>query len=200
MSQYSILSTAYAPPPIYFRQIALFEGSKIEAHENYQKQSFRNRCIILSSSGLQPLIIPTKHGNSLHIRDIEIETKENWQKKHWKSIETCYGTAPYFTFYRDYFETQFNKPSRYLFEWNLEIIMIFCSIFRMNPPELTEVWQLENPDASDFRNSLHPKKEINNSCKNYPSTFIVNAKEQAYLSSFDLLFNMGPDAIEVMKF
>lgn len=49
MSHFLLLSTAYAPPPIYFRQLKIQEDSRIEAHENYQKQSFRNRCIILSS-------------------------------------------------------------------------------------------------------------------------------------------------------
>jgi len=195
MSHYSVLSTAYAPPPIYFRQLLIQEDSKVEAYENYQKQSFRNRCIILSSSGLQSLTIPVKHGNSMLIRDIEIETKEHWQKKHWRSIETCYGTSPYFTYYRDYFEKQFEKHVRFLFDWNFEILTIFCSIFQIEPPGLTEIWQLETFDAIDLRNTIHPKKAIDNSLKIYPSTFIVKPLEQPYLSSFDLLFNMGPDSL-----
>jgi hypothetical protein len=194
MSHFSLLSTAYAPPPIYFRQLKIQENSRIEAHENYQKQSFRNRCIILSSSGLQSLSIPIKHGKSLLIRDIEIETKEQWQKKHWKSIQTCYGTSPYFIFYRDYFEQRFTKSDRFLFDWNFEILTIFCSIFKIEPPIFTDNWQPETQDAIDFRNTIHPKKQIDNSVKIYPSTFNVNSSNQAYLSSFDLLFNLGPDS------
>lgn len=198
MLQYCLLSTAYAPPPLYFHQIAVHENSKIEAHENYQKQSFRNRCIILSSNGLQSLTIPTKHGNSLFIRDIEIETRENWQKKHWKSIETCYGTSPYFTFYRDYFEPLFNKPCQFLFDWNIEIINTFCAVFKITTPKLTETWNQEYIDVDDCRNSIHPKRALENTLRIYPSTFPVNAQEQVYLSSFDLLFNLGPDAVGLL--
>ncbi|MFN7015353.1 MAG: WbqC family protein, partial [Bacteroidia bacterium] len=40
---------------------------------------------------------PIKHGDSLKIKEIEIDYKDTWQKKHWKSLLTCYNSSPYFT-------------------------------------------------------------------------------------------------------
>ena len=42
-----LLSTAYFPPAEYFSLLAAAENVEIEKHENYLKQTYRNRCMIL---------------------------------------------------------------------------------------------------------------------------------------------------------
>jgi hypothetical protein len=190
----TVLSTAYAPPACYFSSMKSAQKTWLEAHENYQKQSFRNRCNILSSSGVQTLIIPIKHGNSLKIKEIEIEYKDTWQKKHWKSLLTCYNSSPYFTYYRDDFETLYAHNFRFLFDWNLAILEVFSRHFNVRQPTCTEDWQKEYPNSNDLREVIHPKKTIIPLNRLYDTTFDVEAPEQAYLSAFDLLFNAGPDS------
>ena len=68
-----LLSTAYFPPVEYFAKIA--EGFSlspdsvkpsviyIEACENYQKQSYRNRCRFYAENGVQNLTFPIIHEN-----------------------------------------------------------------------------------------------------------------------------------------
>ncbi len=55
-----ILSTAYFPPVSYFYYINNCENIFIEKHEHYQKQSIRNHTIILSSQGIQKIIVQIK--------------------------------------------------------------------------------------------------------------------------------------------
>ena len=55
-----LLSTAYLPPVEYFAAIAKYGGALLEACENYQKQSYRNRCTILTANGKMNLNIQLK--------------------------------------------------------------------------------------------------------------------------------------------
>ena len=82
-----LLSTAYFPPVSYFAAIAQeMEGlirqgvsrknilptplsssvMYIEACENYQKQSYRNRCRFYGADGVQTLSFPILHSNGTH--------------------------------------------------------------------------------------------------------------------------------------
>ena len=75
--------------------------------ENYPKGSFRNRCYIVSSQGLLRLSIPLvggKHAGQKYT-EVKIDQQENWQKKHWQSIGTCYGSAPFFHHYAEKLRT-----------------------------------------------------------------------------------------------
>jgi hypothetical protein len=80
--------------------------------ENYPKGSFRNRCHIVSSQGLLRLSIPLvggKHAGQKYT-EVKIDQKENWQKKHWQSIGTCYGSAPFFHHYAEKLRTIYDRP------------------------------------------------------------------------------------------
>jgi hypothetical protein len=91
--------------------------------ENYPKGSFRNRCHIVSSQGLLRLSIPLvggKHAGQKYT-EVKIDQKENWQKKHWQSLCTCYGSAPFFHHYADKLQAIYNRPFMYLWEWNLSL-------------------------------------------------------------------------------
>ncbi len=74
-SQLSILSTAYWPPVQYFAHIAAAGTVLLEQHENYQKQSYRNRCMIYAANGPTPLIIPVVKlpGGKMPVRDVRID-------------------------------------------------------------------------------------------------------------------------------
>lgn len=51
-----LLSTAYFPPIEYFAAIARYSVVFMENAENYVKQSYRNRCRILTSNGVEDLL------------------------------------------------------------------------------------------------------------------------------------------------
>lgn len=191
----SLFSIAYAPPIIYFHFLKKANSSKIEAFENYQKQSFRNRCIILSAQGKQSLQIPIQHKQSKLIRDIEISYSENWQTQHWKSLKTCYNSSPYFEHYDYLIQPILEKKEKYLFDYNLNLLELLIDFLALELPELTSEW-IGNPiDIIDLRDQIHPKKKIEVELNYYPSSFDVSIENKEHLSIFDLLFNQGPDSI-----
>ena len=72
-----LLTTAYLPPVSYFVAIAQSDSAVIEVGENYQKQSYRSRCNILTSNGVQKLSIPIRRGGEEFTHSIPIDKVAN---------------------------------------------------------------------------------------------------------------------------
>ncbi len=101
-----VLSTAYFPPVEYFVAIANCGGASIERHEVYQKQSWRNRCSILTANGPMSLNIPVKRGGAGHshkipIAEVRIDYTDKWVRLHERAIDSAYMNSPFFEYYRD---------------------------------------------------------------------------------------------------
>jgi len=93
----------YNPSIAYFQQVIRAESLLIEKEEHYIKQSYRNRCRILTAHGPKNLAIPVKKGNQkTKISELEIDYSQNWINVHWRSIRSAYGSAPFFAYYSDY--------------------------------------------------------------------------------------------------
>lgn len=193
----------YNPPQAYFRHLLQADGILLEAHENYTKQSYRNRCHILTAQGVQALSIPILKGNSqqkTRITEIEIDYSHNWQKIHWRTIQAAYGRAPYFEFYSDYLQAVYARQPKYLFDLNMDLLRLYLKLLKLNKPlALTEFYTSDAAaDVLDLRNKLHPK--IN------PDNLHVKAYTQVFgkhfvpdLSILDLLFTQGPASIMYLQ-
>ena len=97
-----LLSTAYFPPIAYFCAIKQYGSVYIEQYENFGKQSYRNRCEIMTANGVIPLTVPVAKANSKTcIKDLKIVYQTNWQKLHYKGIESAYKNSPYYEYYID---------------------------------------------------------------------------------------------------
>jgi len=203
-----ILSTAYLPPIQYFSKIIAYQEVLIEAHETYFKQSFRNRSIILSSNGPLSIIIPVikTNGNNTLIREIEIDYSTNWQKNHWKAIESAYRTSAYYEFVSDLLMPFYSMREKYLFDFNSKItaeIIKFLGITThlLNSNEFIKSYP-EN--IYDFRKSIHPKPQYQSSdlffnpCK-YFQVFSDRFIFCPNLSIIDLLFNEGLNSIKILE-
>jgi len=196
-----ILSTAYLPPLEYWAAIMQYSELVIEAHENYQKQSYRNRCRILGPNGIQDLNIPiAKSGEKkTPIAEVQIYDDALWQKIHWKSIETAYNSSPFFLYYADYFEDLYKQKQRGLFDFNKGIIESIFEILELNQKlSFTESYIKDYDDATDLRDGIHPKKKtaFQEQCKNTPYIQVFSERHGFIpnLSILDLIFNMGPEA------
>ena len=90
--------------PPYFGPISCWKqiiNSNIlwEVHQNYIKQTFRNRTFIHSANGLQILTIPVKHSKiKFSMLDAKIDNSIAWQKNHWRSIQSAYSSSPFLNF------------------------------------------------------------------------------------------------------
>lgn len=202
----AVFSTAYFPPVQYFSKISNCEFVYIEKNENFIKQTFRNRCNILSANGLLPLSIPVNRNEKMKIRitDLKIDYSTIWQKIHFKSIESAYKSSPFYDYYIDEFLPFFKKKYTFLYDFNLEIInVIFKNVNQdIKIIETEDFINIGDKNFTDFRYSISPKIK-----KNYPE--ISDLKyHQVFgekfgfvtdLSILDLLFNLGPETSEYLN-
>jgi len=199
-----ILSTAYFPPIEYFAHISQSKKFLIEEYENYNKQSFRNRCYISGSNQLMPLSIPIARGQA-RIRDIQISYHNNWNLVHWKSIKSYYNNSPFFLYYRDDIEPFLFNKYKFLLDLNNEILDKIMELILLNlQKDATKSFHKCYPDIVDLRYSIHPK--INKTDKifsiefpEYHQVFETKFGFIPNLSILDLLFNEGPNTLSYLR-
>ena len=116
MNQKCILPISYAGPVLYYSLLAKNKSILIEKHENFPKQSIRNRCEIYGANGKIVLSVPVIRGRThkVRIKDLEISYDTDWQKQHFKSIESAYRHSPYYEYYIDYIAEFYSKKIKFL--------------------------------------------------------------------------------------
>ena len=201
-----ILSTAYLAPIQYFSKILKFDTSIIELHENYVKQSFRNRCNIYGANGLQTLSIPIKKNTKpkILIKDIKISYEKNWQKNHWKAIKSAYGSSPFYEYFIDDFAPFYNKKFTFLIDFNNEIQQVVLDLLEIDTNITYTNSFKKNYDIKDFRETINPKKRLAKPdeefvCFEYYQVFAEKHGFIPNLSIIDLLFNEGTNAVEILN-
>ena len=215
-----LLTSAYCPPIEYFAAIASefsLQGESVvpaevvlEASENYQKQSYRNRCTILSSQGPLDLSFPIVHINGTHngipIREVLVDYKNNWLLNHKRAIESAYYSSAYFEYYKDEFFSILERCPERLFDLNLSLLKFFLSKVGISANiSFTDDYFLKyGPDVKDLRSVITPKRPnaIMKDLQLEKPYFQVFSGKYGFvggLSIMDLLFNEGPDSILFLK-
>ena len=207
MDEGVLLSTAYCGPVHYFEMVANPSRVFIEQHENFIRQTYRNRCVILGSNGPLSLVIPVEKGRKpgLKIRDVRIAWYEKWQQNHWRSIYSAYNNSPYFDYFADDIRRFYTDRWRFLFDFNMEFLE---KILELLLPEvkimLTQGFEEVPGRFVNCRETLTPK--ITTPCNGYgiravPYTQVFEEKFPfvSGLSILDLLFNTGPEAGDILR-
>ena len=200
-----ILTTSYLPPIEYFTSIINSKEAVIEKKESYKKQTFRNRCEIYSSNGKLSLSIPIikVNGHNTKTEDIRISFKENWQKNHWRAIESAYNSSPFFLYYKDDFIKFFTEKDENLINFNYELLLLLFEMLGIECKVKFTSKFIKYYDEKyiDKRNIISPKHNIK-FYENFPTyTQVFNSKYGFIpnLSIIDLIFNEGPNAKEYIK-
>jgi hypothetical protein len=192
-----LVSTAYLPPVEYFSLIAQADEVSVEREENYLKQSFRNRCYILSVHGPQLLSVPVYLGSQhkTPLKEIRIDYSRRWQQVHLRAISASYSASPYFQFYFENIEKIINKNFEFLIDLNLELTESVSKMLKIKT-KLTYSTNFKpvSEDENDFRYKISPKKETQFFVREYIQVFNNDNKFVHGLSIIDLIFNMGPEA------
>lgn len=192
-----LISTAYLPPVEYF---SLFSGADkiaIEKEENYLKQTFRNRCYILSAHGPQLLSVPVYLGSSHKtlIKDIRIDYTKRWQQIHLRAMQSSYNSSPYFEFYFEKIEKVISDNFEYLLDLNTGLTEVILEILKIERElSYTTIFEPDDNKAHDFRYRITPKKQSSYAEKKYLQVFDTNSGFVPRLSIIDLIFNTGPEA------
>ncbi|MFD2245920.1 WbqC family protein [Pontibacter ruber] len=193
----------YNPPLQYFRHALQADSILVEQHENYVKQSYRNRCQVLTAHGVMPLSIPVLRGNSkdkTHITEIEIDYSQKWHNVHWRTIQAAYGRAPYFEFYSDYIRDVYEQQPKYLFDLNVSLLRLYLKFLKLNKPlEFTTSYKETTAEnVLDLRNKVHPKI-IPDILHVKPYTQVFGKQFVQELSIIDLLFTQGPESLSYLQ-
>jgi hypothetical protein len=192
-----LVSTAYLPPVEYFAVISCADEISVEREENFIKQTYRNRCYILSAHGPQLLSVPVYLG-SLHkiaVKDTRIDYSKRWQQVHLRAIIASYNSSPYFEFYFENLEKIISKNHEFLLDLNMELTMSILEMLKIRKIILyTNNYEPATDDVNDFRYKISPKTESYYIPKEYTRVFDSDKNFEKGFSIIDLVFNKGPEA------
>ena len=82
----ALLSTTYFGPVQWYQKLYRYEEVEIEQWESFQKQTYRNRCLIATTQGVQALTVPVERNYSQLIKDVRISDHGNWRRLHWNAL------------------------------------------------------------------------------------------------------------------
>lgn len=197
---YLIIENQYFPNVNWFKNSFSGKCVILFSCEAYKKMSFRNRTIICGSNGIINLSVPVVDGRNQKIpfRDVKISYHENWQLNHWRSIATCYGKSPFFSFYEADLRKLFEKRYNFLFDMNLEILEWLKKVLKL-PAEIvvkeTFEFEVDGLRVVNMTDICKPKNFQNaKPIVKYPQVFEDRIGFQPNLSVLDILFSLGTGA------
>ena len=199
-----LIELQYLPSLAFFSSLEGKEQLILEANEFFEKQTYRNRCHLLSSQQIEIMTVPLQGANKkIKTIDIKIDNSQNWNQKHWRSIQTCYGKSPFFEFFADEFKPIFETNYDFLWDLNLDLLTICLKItgHKINIAKSVSYEKHISGNVMDARSLLHPKKEDYLKQFYNPATYgqSFGNKFEPNLSVIDLLMNEGPNTKTVIQ-
>jgi hypothetical protein len=196
----------YLPSIPFFQQLLRADSLLLDAHEHYHKQTYRNRCLVLTAQGPQPLTVPVLDGNrseKIRTSEIEIDYRQNWPHRHFRTLQTAYNASPYFGYYADYLQDIYTQKPARLWDLNLAMLHLLLRCLRWPLPigfttEYLAPAGTPTPSCIDRRDVLTPKTGPRlaepDSTSQQPYAQVFGPGFVPGLSVLDLLFMQGPAA------
>jgi hypothetical protein len=172
----------------------------IEICETYHKQTYRNRCRVMTANGVESLSVPVVkvNGNHTMTQDVVISYKQHWQQIHRRCLESAYKAAPYFDHYFDYLKPLFDTRFERLIELNDAALKAILKMLKVEKGIVYTTDYVKTTE-NDLREAFSPKTIPNpNSFPEYYQVFSTKFPFAPDLSILDLLFNEGPGATAVI--
>ena len=194
----AFLQTTYFGPVQWYQKLYRYDRCLIEQYDSYQKQTYRNRCVIATANGLQALTVPVEHhSDSQFTKDLRISDHNQWRRVHWNALQSAYSESPFFDYYVDDIRPFFERKYDFLIDFNEAIRQKMCELIDIHPKvEYTQEYQFST--FNDFREIIHAKHPLSDADfvpQPYWQVFQQQYGFQANLSILDLLFCMGPEAV-----
>ena len=187
----TLLPIAYFPSIHYLKVYLSKQNSVLEIHENFIKQSIRNRCEILTGNGVLRLSVPIVHASGMKIKtkDILIDHEKKWQLNHWRAIKSAYASAPFFEDYDQAIYELIFANDEFLIDKNKRILKFLFSVLEIDETiHYSTDFKINTQfdfRKTDFLNHAYQVKE-------YQQVFSYGKTFTANLSILDLLMNEGP--------
>lgn len=179
----------------------------IEQFENFPKQTYRNRYKISGANGMISLVVPVVkgRGRKIVIKDLQISYDTDWQRNHWRTIFSAYNSSPFFEYYQDDMRPFFEKKWKYLLDFNQKALHTLCELLELEPQlQLTTDFEAVPGDTLNLREAITPKShkaapDAHFFPQLYTQVFADRFGFTPNLSILDLLFNEGPNSMNVLE-
>lgn len=191
---------------------------------NHSKNGFLNRSKIKTPQGGFQLTVPLKN-KGIPINQIQIADNSNWQVNHWKSIEANYKKCPYWSDYKSGFKQLYQRKWEKIASINIALIKHIIALLTITTELLIESDFQIDFGSGNTRNvniTSHLKGEIylsGTGARVYNDNREFNDHQiklvyqdfrhpmypqrwenfQPNLSIIDMLFNCGPETIEIIR-
>ena len=198
----SLFIPTYFAPISQYAAIYQSDATIFEIEDNYQKQTYRNRCYIYGANGKLALNIPvknkTKEGRK-KTKDTLVENDFPWQQQHFKSLQSAYRSSPFFEFFEEDLLAIFNKRYTFLQDLNIDTHLFVTDALQIEQQfTKTTSYQL-NSESTDFRPLAIAKKGIEIEMDSYIQMFDDKYGFIPNLSILDLLFMEGPNTVSFLE-
>lgn len=197
----TLFTTAYFPSISYMARFLQEDAPLIEVCETYHKQTYRNRCRVMTANGVESLSVPVVkvNGNHTMTKDMTISTIEPWQHIHSRCLESAYKASPYFDHYYDYLRPIFEGHFDRLIDLNDAALRAVLKMLKTKK-EIVHTTDYVREAENDLREAFSPKKNVDASL--FPTYYQVFSEKFPFapdLSVLDLVFNEGPEAEEYLR-
>ncbi len=201
MNSTVLLSTAYLPNLQYLNAVINANNILLEHHENFIKQTYRNRCDIVTANGKLSLTIPlVKQSDKELISDKKISYSENWQQQHWRTITSAYNGSPYFEFFEDDLKPFYENKFEYLSEYNYKLLQCILHILRVKKEiAFTKGFEIHPTNSIDLRAISLIKHQPDFTTSTYYQLFSEKYGFIQNVSCLDALFNIGLRTLELFN-
>lgn len=191
-----------AAVPLYAR---LYAADKLVVDDisPFVKQTYRNRVVIAAENGLLALTIPVVHnGDKVAMRDVRISEHGNWRHQHWNAIVSAYRKSPFFDYYADDFAHFYEERDGFLMDFNLRLHATVCELLSLEREVKFLSDEAADTATADLRHIAEPKVLATIIGVEQHPYYQVFAQRNGFipsLSIIDLLFNMGPEGLLVLR-
>ena len=191
----------------------------------YKKNEWQNRNRIKTAQNWQWITVPVRYRFPEKINEVQINNTTHWNKKHLQALITNYNRAPYFNTYISVFEDIFSKEWHLISELNIHLIERLKDALQLQEKNTIVSLELKLRDDPSDRlidickalgadtylagqgaaNYMDVARFEKNGLKVimqdfthpvYPQLF---KDFQPYMSIVDLLFNCGPESLNVIR-
>ncbi|MEE9407639.1 MAG: WbqC family protein [Polaribacter sp.] len=197
----SLFIPTYFSPISQYSEIVKSDEVIFEMEDNFQKQSYRNRCYIYNSNGKQLLNIPVKHllkESRKKTKDSLVDNNSHWQDHHFKSLKTAYRTSPFYEFFEHDIARIFEKKYKYLQDVNIDTFLFITDALQINSDFKKTTEYNVSTECNDFRHLPDVKNQPKELVEKYIQMFDIEHGFIPNLSILDLLFMEGPNAISYL--
>ena len=193
----ALFTTAYFPSVSYISHFLEDPSPVIEVYETYHKQTYRNRCRVMTANGVENLSVPVVkvNGNHTMTKDVAISYKEHWQQIHRRCLESAYKASPYFDHYYDLLRPLFETRFERLIDLNDAALTAVFKMMKVNK-EIVHTTDYVHVVENDLREAFSPKQQVDTNL--FPKYYQVFSEKFSFapdLSILDLIFNEGPDSL-----